>query len=71
MLSSGEAEIDAGSKAGLRRGMELLPTHYHLFSAQVVESVGEWRAVIKSEHPQGKYRRIRLKDTVVSREPGR
>jgi hypothetical protein len=71
MLPSGWAEIDAGSKAGLRSGMELLPTRYHLFSAQVVESVGEWDAVIKAEYPQGNYRRIQLGDTVVSREPGR
>lgn len=69
VLRSGDAKINLGSAAGLRKGMELVPLEEYLFSEQIVDSVEENSAVLKTKHPQGRYRRIRVGDEVSTRRP--
>lgn len=69
VLASGDAVIDAGSAAGLRKGMELHPPKLYLFSDQVVDSVEENSAVVKTKHARAAHRRVQAGDTVVSRLP--
>ena len=65
-----EALIDAGSDAGLRKGMVLFPEDISLFSRQLVDSVEKDRAVVKTMFPEGNFRWIKEGDVVYSRLPG-
>ena len=67
VLPFGGTRINIGSASGLKKGMELVPSREFLFSDQVVDSVEENSAVIRTEYPQGRYRKIKVGDIVVSR----
>lgn len=65
------ARVNIGQKQGLRPGMELVPTEEFLFSEQVVESVEQNEAVLKTRHPNGMYRKIQVGDVVSTKRPPR
>jgi hypothetical protein len=64
-----KAKVDVGMKDGIRIGMELVPTEESLFSAQVVVSVEEGGAIVKTKYPDGMYRKVRPGDLVSTKRP--
>ena len=67
LLPDSSARISAGTRQGLRRGMELVPEISGSFHEQVVISVHEDSAVVIAKYPNSRLRRPDLGDSLIIR----